>query len=370
MTTDTTAPSLDVPPLASPLLRAPGAVAADGVDAGVAWHYGDPTGEQRALVRGDAVVDLSHRGVLTLTGPDRLSWLHSITTQSLTGLPAGTSTETLVLSPQGRIEHDLHLLDDGETTWVTTEGPQTAALVTWLQRMKFMLRVEITDVTDRWAVVGEPSRSPESTAGPVWVDPWPGAAPLAEGGTADTASYSAITTAEHPGAGRPWREVLVPRESLAAVVGERRLAGSWASEALRVEAWRPRLGMETDERSLPHELDWLRTAVHLHKGCYRGQETVAKVHNLGRPPRRLTMLHLDGSTHDLPGHGDAVVLGDRVVGVVSTAARHHELGPVALAVLKRSLPVDAELFVRAGSAGDPEQAPRPLAAAQEVVVAP
>jgi len=364
VTTETTANPL------SPLLAAPGAVAAEGPDAGVAWHYGDPTAEQRALVRGEAVVDLSHRGVLTLTGPDRLSWLHSITSQALTGLPAGTSTETLVLSPQGRVEHALHLVDDGETTWVTVEGAQAAPLVAWLQRMKFMLRVEIEDVTSRWAVLGESSRSPEGTSGPVWVDPWPGAVPLAEGGTADTAGYSAVSTVDHPGAARPWREVLVPREELAVAVGDRRLAGTWAAEALRVEAWRPRLGLETDERSIPHELDWLRTAVHLHKGCYRGQETVAKVHNLGRPPRRLTLLHLDGSTHDLPGHGDAVVLGDRKVGSVTTAVRHHELGPVALAVLKRSLPVDAELFVQAGSAGDPEQPPRPIAAAQEVVVAP
>jgi len=355
----------------SVLLQESGAVAAEGPDAGVAWHYGDPTGEQRALVRGEAVVDLSHRGVLRLTGPDRLSWLHSITTQALTGLPGGSSTESLVLSPTGRIEHALHLVEDGEALWITVEPGTVDALRTWLERMKFMLRVEIADVSDEIAVLGEPSRSPESAHGPVWVDPWPGATPIAEGGTADTAGYSAVSTLEHPGAERPWREVLVPRSSLREAVGERRLAGTWAGEALRVEAWRPRLGLETDERSIPHELDWLRTAVHLHKGCYRGQETVAKVHNLGRPPRRLVMLHLDGSTHDLPAHGDDVVhagaQGDKRVGFVTTAARHHELGPVALAVVKRSLPVDAELFAVAGTGSEQ---PRRIAAAQEIVVAP
>ncbi|MEW1957826.1 folate-binding protein [Kineococcus sp. NPDC059986] len=360
----------------TPLLDAPGAVAAEGLDAGVAWHYGDPHGEQRALVRGEAVVDQSHRGVLRLTGPDRLSWLHSITTQALTGLAPGTSTETLVLSPTGRIEHALHLLDDGEATWITVEPGQADPLRTWLERMRFMLRVEVEDVSDRYAVLGEPDRSTESSRGPVWVDPWPGATPLAEGGSADTASYAAVSTLEHPGAERPWREVLVPRGELVAAVAGRRLAGTWAAEALRVEAWRPRLGRETDERSIPHELDWLRTAVHLHKGCYRGQETVAKVHNLGRPPRRLVLLHLDGSSHDLPAPGDAVVdgtQGDRRVGHVTTAARHHELGPVALAVVKRSLPVDAQLVALAGSAvADPAtgEAPRRIAAAQEVVVAP
>ncbi|MEZ0491372.1 folate-binding protein YgfZ [Kineococcus sp. TBRC 1896] len=371
--TETTQTTTQTTPYRSPLLAVAGAVAAEGLDAGVAWHYGDPHAEQRALVRGEAVVDLSHRGVLRLSGPDRLSWLHSITTQALTGLPAGVSTETLVLSPTGRIEHAAHLLDDGEATWLTLEPGRVDGLRTWLERMRFTLRVEIEDVSERFAVLGEPDRSPESAHGPVWVDPWPGATPLAEGGSADTASYAAVSTLEHPGADRPWREVLVPRGQLAAAVGDRRPAGTWAAEALRVEAWRPRLGRETDERSIPHELDWLRTAVHLHKGCYRGQETVAKVHNLGRPPRRLVLLHLDGSSHDLPSSGDAVLdpaQGDRRVGHVTTAARHHELGPVALAVVKRSLPVDAQLVALAGSAAQDDQAPRRIAAAQETVVAP
>jgi len=368
----------DGPALAppSPLLATPGAVAADGPDAGVAWHYGDPVGEQRALVAGTAVADLSHRGVVRVGGPDRLSWLNSITSQLLTGLAPGLATETLVLSPQGRIEHDLHLVDDGEATWITVEPGEQTALVAFLERMRFMLRVEVADVTAQWAVLGEPSRDTSAAAGPVWVDPWPGAVPVAEGGSADTAAYSAVSTLEHPGTERAWREVLVPRAELVARVAGRRLAGTWAGEALRVEAWRPRLGFETDARSIPHEVDWLRTAVHLHKGCYRGQETVAKVHNLGRPPRRLVVLHLDGSGHDLPAHGDDVVLDDKRVGVVTTAARHHELGPVALALVKRSLPVDAPLVALAGSAGV-EQSHQPgpvstrrIAAAQEVVVAP
>jgi hypothetical protein len=167
-----------------------------------------------------------------------------------------------------------------------------------------------------------------------------------------------VPDSEHPGRERPWRELLVPRAALADAVATTPLAGTWAAEALRVAAWRPRLGFESDHRTIPHEVDWLRTAVHLQKGCYRGQETVARVHNLGRPPRRLVFLHLDGSEHRLPTHGAAVVHGERQVGFVTTAARHHELGPVALALVKRSTPVDAVLTVDG------------LAAAQEVVVAP
>jgi len=322
--------------LPSPFLSRPGAVAGEGMDAAVAAHYGNPLREQRLLVEGLAAVDLSHRGVVTIAGPDRLSWLHSITTQMLTGLAPRRSAETLVLSPKGHIEHDLHLVDDGQTTWVTVEPGTAAVLVAWLDSMRFMLRVEVRDVSADYAVIGEPMRSETTAVEPLaWSDPWP----MLVG---DTAAYSAvIDPAEHPGSERPWRELIVARDQLAAVLGDRPLAGMWAAEALRVAAWRPRLGFETDQRTIPHEVDWLRTAVHLHKGCYRGQETVARVHNLGRPPRRLVFLHLDGSGHTLPGRGGEIEADGRVVGRLTSVARHHELGPIALAVIKRNTPLDA-----------------------------
>src|SRR5262249_33616168 len=144
-------------------------------------------------------------------------------------------------------------------------------------------------------------------------------------------------------------DLLVPRASVPSWA--RRLgvpwAGVWAFEALRVADLRPRLGLETDHRTLPAEVGWLADAVHLDKGCYRGQETVARVHNLGKPPRRLVLLHLDGITTDeLPVRGTPVTTDDgREVGVVGTAARHFELGQVALALLKRSVPDDATLHV-------------------------
>jgi tRNA-modifying protein YgfZ len=341
----------DVPP--SPLLDRPGAVAGEGVDAAVAAHYGNPLREQRLLVEGLAAVDLSHRGVVTIAGPDRLSWLHSITTQMLTGLAPRTSAETLVLSPKGHIEHDLHLVDDGQTTWATVEPGTAAALVSWLDSMRFMLRVEVRDVSADCAVIGEPVRAETSAGEPLaWSDPWP----MLVG---DTAAYSVvIDPASHPGSERPWREVIVPRDRLEASLGDRPLAGMWAAEALRVAAWRPRLGFETDQRTIAHEVDWLRTAVHLHKGCYRGQETVARVHNLGRPPRRLVFLHLDGSGHLLPERGSEVETAGKVVGRLTSVARHHELGPIALAVIKRNTPLDAECTTAGLSASQEEIVPR------------
>jgi hypothetical protein len=339
-------------------------VPSEGRDAGTAWHYGDPLREQRLLAAGTAVVDLSHRGVVQVAGPDRLNWLHSLTSQHLTDLAPGVATESLVLSPHGHIEHDLHLIDDGEAVWITVDPGAVGPLVAWLEEMQFFLRVEVRDQSAAWATVGVVA-APGSVLGsapgdwaagldaapPAWQDPWPAVAP-------GSVSYAAVEDADHPGHERGWREVLVPRAELAERLASTPLAGSWAAEALRVAAWRPRVGAETDHRTIPHEVDWLRTAVHLKKGCYRGQETVARVHNLGRPPRRLVMLHLDGSEHTLPEPGDSVTAGVRAVGHVTTAGRHHELGPIALAMLKRSVAADAQLTV----AG--------LAAAQEIIVRP
>lgn len=326
----------------SPLLDVAGSVPGIGVDAPVAWHYGNPVREQRRLEAGTALVDQSHRGVIRIAGPDRLSWLHSLTTQSLAGLAPGESSEALVLSPHGHVEHALHLVDDGTATWLTVEPGTVAGLVEWLARMRFLLRVEAVDVTSGYAVVAASSAEVATElalrAGSpaVWSDPWPAVG-------AASADYSAVDAVAHPAAGRIWWELLLPRNRLAELVAGQELAGTWAAEALRVVAWRPRLGLETDHRTIPHELDWLRTAVHLQKGCYRGQETVVRVHNLGCPPRRLVMLHLDGSENVLPDHGAPVRLGTGTVGWVTTAARHHELGPVGLALVKRSVPVGAEL---------------------------
>ena len=314
---------------------------------GVAAHYGTPVAEQRSLAAGTAIVDLSSRGVLTVSGPDRLTWLHSLTSQSLTRLAPGDSTETLLLDANGRLEHAARVVDDGETTWLLVDLPEAEPLRAWLDRMRFMLRVEVADRTADVATIGSlgeidlpvPVLAPAGVP-VVWVDPW---SEVAVGG------HSYAEAEGHPG--REWtaRETLVARSDLAALAASSvPAAGTLALEALRIEAWRPRLTTEVDERSIPHELDWMRSAVHLAKGCYRGQETVAKVHNIGHPPRRLVMLHLDGSDSVLPAHGDPVVLAadtGREVGHVTSSAVHHELGPIALALVKRTTDEDAPLAV-------------------------
>ncbi len=309
----------------------------------MAAHYGDPLREQRELVAGRAAAELG-LAALSIGGPDRLSWLNSLTTQLLLGLRPGESRETLLLDPHGRIEHAAAVLDDGERTWLVTEPSHAPALAAFLDSMRFMLRVDVRLETDL-AVLGTTTAGVDrlrrvAPAALVWEDPWPRTAPEgARYGPADDA---------HPGADVRFAQVLVPRGELVAALDRfcgdgGSLAGTVAWEALRVAACRPRLGRDVDERSIPHELDWLRTAVHLEKGCYRGQETVARVVNLGRPPRRLVLLHLDGSEHVLPEPGADLLDGERTVGRITSAALHHEAGPLALAVVRRALPLDAPL---------------------------
>lgn len=292
-----------------------------GVDAGAIWHLGDPTREQRALAEGRAFVDLSHRPVIAITGTQRLPWLHSLTTQHLEQLTSGVWTEALILDPHGRVEHHLILVDDEQTTWIQIEPGTTQALLGFLHSMKFMLDVEVADVSERMCVVRAPGVA-DAIGGP----------------------YALIPRSE--------KQQTLAAFAMAGAIE----AGMWAYEAERVALGHPRLGCETDAKSIPHELGWIATAVHLKKGCYRGQETVAKVHNLGKPPRRLVMLHLDGSQVDLPAHGDPVLLDGDQVGYIGTVVRHHELGPIALAVIKRSVAIDAVL----SAAG--------VAATQEVIV--
>ncbi|MPR00458.1 folate-binding protein [Modestobacter sp. I12A-02628] len=373
---------------ASPLLARPGAVSLEDMPPGrgtpaagafpVAAHYGQPLPEQRWAAEGAALVDRSNADVVAVPGPDRLSWLHSLTSQHLEQLADGTGTESLVLSPHGHVEHHLTLADLGGAVYADVEPGTGAALTAWLDRMRFMLRVEPALVTDAWALlslVGPHGDDVLAAAGwPVPQAPY-AVLPLDGGGFVRRMPPIGDGSAAVV-------DVLVPRAETAAradllLDAGAVLAGLDAYEALRVEARRPRAGVDTDHRTIPNELPWLGTAVHLQKGCYRGQETVARVHNLGRPPRRQVLLHLDGVSEVLPAPGTPVTAGTRpggvrgqggatggvrgqggvTVGRIGTAVRHHELGVVALALVKQSVRQDAVLHAgEAVAAIDPDDA--------------
>ena len=314
-------------------------------DAGAVWHYGDPLGEQRAAEHEAVVIDRAHRAVITLTGADRRAWLHAICTQHVADAPDGACTENLSLDGQGRVEDHWLQTELGDVTYLDTETWRGDPLLAYLKKMVFWSDVQVA--ASDLAVL--------SLLGPRLADP---AMVAALGVEALPVESTAVGL---PGGGFLRRlpaapgqvhlDLLVPREDKEqwldrlTLAGVRR-AGVWADEALRVAALRPRLGLDTDDRTIPHEVGWIggpgEGAVHLDKGCYRGQETVARVHNLGRPPRMLVLLHLDGSA-ERPTMGDPVLAGGRQVGRLGTVVDHVDLGPIALALVKRGLAADTEL---------------------------
>lgn len=280
-----------------------------GPDKGAIWHFGEPSKEQRALAQGRAWADLSHYEVITISGQDRLSWLHSLSTQHLEKLAPGLWSEALILDPQGHIQHQFILMDDSEVTWLILDPERAKPLLDHLTKMKFMLRVEVQNATNDYAVLRAPDPT-DALGGP----------------------YVIVPRAELP----QWREKF--NQSAIQV-------GTWALDAERVAMGRPRIGIDMDFKSIPNELGLLNKSVHMNKGCYCGQETVAKIANLGKPPRRLVMLHLDGSVVTIPMVGSDVEKDGVKVGFIGTIARHHELGTIALAVVKRNTPLEATLTV-------------------------
>ncbi|MCF8555855.1 MAG: hypothetical protein K9F95_02880 [Candidatus Planktophila sp.] len=281
----------------------------DGPDKGAVWHFGEPVKEQRALEAGTAWADLSHLNIVAVTGEDRLKWLHDLTTQFVSDLQPAVWMPSMILDAQGHVEFQFNLVDDGTSTYLVLDPGYVEKLVEYLTKMKFMLRVDVRDATAEYVVLRAPGLADE-IGGP----------------------FALV----------PRNEVEQMKETFGGVATQ---VGTWALDAERVAKGRPRIGFETDHKSIPNELGVLNTAVHMKKGCYRGQETVAKIFNLGNPPRRLVMLHLDGSDVGFPASGTKVENDGVVVGFVGTVARHHELGTIALAIVKRNTPTDATLTI-------------------------
>jgi folate-binding protein YgfZ len=215
----------------------------------------------------------------------------------------------LILDAQGHIIEQLFLVDDGSTTWIHTEAQRCKPLIEYLEIMKFMLDIEVTDQTSNYSVL-RVAGTPDDIGGPYALVP---KVELAETITAFNKAHTQV--------------------------------GIWALEAIRVAQGRARLLFEVDHKTIPNELGFLNKAVHMQKGCYRGQETVAKVFNLGQPPRKLALLQLDGSIVKIPDHGAKITLSGKEIGYIGTASRHHELGPIALGIIKRSTREDSTLVI-------------------------
>lgn len=274
-------------------------------------HFGNPLLEQRKLLAGEAYVERDDQKVIQVSGEDAKSWLHSLLSQDVLNLGEGDSTEALLLTPQGHIEQQLKIVVDQESVLLIVDSNRAEDLISWLEKMKFRSKVSVT-LTDlkTFGVFG-------NVSGLAWRDQF--SIP-----NAFSVSYN------------PQRADFNYNELIAAQAPALEPAGLLALRALRISAGRPEIS-DIDEKSLPHEFDWLQSAVHLSKGCYRGQESVAKIHNLGHPPRRLVILNLE-SGDDLANRDDLVYYQDKQVGKVLSAALHYELGSIALALVARNTP--------------------------------
>jgi len=366
-------------------------------------HFGNPLREQALLAQGQAWAWLS-RDVVEVSGADRLSYLTTVSTQVLTDLENdGQSRQVLFLDANGHILYAALAVaalvpDSGEqSVLLLVDAGCGEGLAQLLNSRRFMLRVQ-AQVRPDLQVAGAIGDVVQKLAGVVenlvttWSDPWPGITPggstyftgtrhpganyraggvvvaLEPGQTAPgqkQASGQEITPGQAPGPSQaaasgqeaaPGQEhALAPSQAPAAgeliQAGDLTQVGELAWEALRIEAGLPRWAREVDARAIPNELDWLRTGVHLNKGCYPGQETIARTVNLGRPPRRLVQLQLAGWQGQLPEVGARVYLpaGDnpagKAVGTITSVARHWELGNIALALVRRGVPAQAELAV-------------------------
>ena len=313
-------------------------------DIGVAWHHGNPFTEQGELARGAALVDLSHLGVLAVDGADRLTWLHDLTTAHLAGLASGGSRLALILDQNGHVLHELHIVGAPDRCWLIVEAGEKQAILDYLMSMRFMLRVDVLDLSDEVAVVAGVRSAAPADALAHWQVPEEFAGTgLTPAGT-DAGGGAQKYVPERPGT-FPIDQWIIARPQLEQVLAEPdSSAGTWAWEALRVAAGVPRVAADADAKSLPHELGLIGPGVHLAKGCYRGQEAVARTHNMGRPPRRIVQLLLSDSEAKVTP-GTEVFLADRKVGQITSVANHYENGPVALATIKRRVDPSAELTV-------------------------
>ena len=372
-------------------------------------HFGNPLREQALLAQGQAWAWLS-RDVVEVSGADRLGYLTTVSSQVLTDLENdGQSRQVLFLDANGHILYAAlavaglvpapaeQLAPGEQSVLLLVDAGCGDGLAQLLNSRRFMLRVQ-AQVRPDLQVAGAIGDGVQKLAGVVenlvttWSDPWPGITPggstyftgtrhpganyraggvvvaLEAGQTAPdqaAASGQEITPGQAPGPSQaaassqeaaPGQEhALAPSQAPAAgeliQAGGLTQVGELAWEALRIEAGLPRWAREVDARAIPNELDWLRTGVHLNKGCYPGQETIARTVNLGRPPRRLVQLQLAGWQGQLPEVGARVYLpaGDnpagKVVGAITSVARHWELGNIALALVRRGVPAQAELAV-------------------------
>ena len=295
--------------------------------------------ELRAVLDGAGLVDRSERGKLALTGRDAKEFLAGQVTNDVVGLAPGLGCYAAVLTPKGKMVGDLRILDAGDELLLDTERSALQGVFDVLRRATIGFDVELHKRTLQRGLL--------SLVGPRARE------------VADAAELGGEEHAHRPATvgGAPVRliatdvgvDVLCLAEDTQAVCDALTKAGAepvseQAAEVVRVEHGRPRWGAELDETIIPQEAGLNERAVSFTKGCYVGQETVARLHWKGKPNRHLRGLRLSEPVEP----GAQLWLGERQVGQVGSVALSPEHGPIALAVVRREAGVGDVLRVGDG----------------------
>ena len=282
------------------------------------------TDEYAVLARGAGLVDRSERGKLALTGADAREFLNGQVTNDITALEPGGGCYAAFLTHKGKMLGDLRVLDAGDELLLDTERVALQALFDLIRRFSVGHDVQLHKRTVERALL--------SLVGPRAHDVVPGV-PTPEHAHVETtlggATVRAIATSEGVDVLCATEDVAGVREALLEAGAE--TVSEEAAEILRVERGRPRYGIDMDDGTIPEEAALNERAVSFTKGCYVGQETVARLHWKGKPNRRLRGLRLAAPA----AGGEELRLGDKVVGRVGSAVVSPAHGPIALAIVRR-----------------------------------
>jgi tRNA-modifying protein YgfZ len=282
--------------------------------------------QHRALTEACGLVDRSERGKLALTGPEAKAFLQGQVTNDVESLVAGTGAYAAFLSHKGKMQGDLRILDTGDELLLDTERAALQGLFNMIHRYKLGMDVELhkrTLETGLLSLIGPDARR---IAGAETLPDTEHANAAAElGGRPVLLAITDAGVDVFAAAG----DLPAVREALLAAGAIE--AGEDAAEVVRVERGRPRWGHELDETVIPQEAGLNERAVSFTKGCYVGQETVARLHWRGKPNRHLRGLRLDEEVQP----GTELRLGEREVGVLTSVASSPRFGAVGLAIVRR-----------------------------------
>ncbi len=292
--------------------------------------------EYRALTESCGLLDRSDRGKLALAGTEAKRFLQGQVTNDVEALTPGSGCYAVFLTPKGKILGDLRILDTGHELLLDTERLALQGLFNMIRRFSIGYDVQLDKRTLERGLISLIGPGAEAASG------------LAELPAAEH-SHIAVEVAGIPA--RAIRtdvglDLLCEAAETSALVAALETGGALpvsetAAECLRVERGRPRYGLDLDDNVIPQEAGLNERAVSFTKGCYVGQETVARLHYRGKPNRQLRGLRLSAPAHT----GDQVAFEGRPVGRLGSVARSPELGPLALALIRREAPPGSEVTV-------------------------